>query len=236
MKKTIVLLLCAMCAGVIGAALAEDIGILQAEKHATYEVGGTTLAALHATLPQLAKADAEEAMARVNAAIRTYVLTEGGYDDACEYALADYLYAPEKFAQTDYGLKAAVQAEILDGGALLAVRYDFVFYAGGPHPWDTVAAQHFDLSTGMPVTLEALAPDPAALRERVEEETLRWIEGSGFEAFGDARELVGEWPLKNALLTGEGLLVFYNEGEIGPVSAGAAEILIPYDRLTGLLR
>jgi len=135
MKKTISLLLfCVMCAGLWGGALAEGIEILVGEMHKTYEADGTVLAALDAFFPQLAGMEDAASMERVNAAIAEVILTEGGYAAACEYALEDYTDAPERFAENEYGLKASAGAELLNGGALLAVRYDFVFYSGGPHP------------------------------------------------------------------------------------------------------
>lgn len=151
-------------------------------------------------------------MERVNAAIQGYILKE-----------------------SERGLTADVQAELLQGGTLLAVRYDFVLDSDGPHARSVIAAQHFDLSTGMQVALSSLTHDLEALRRRVTDETLRVIAWEGFGAFDDAGTRAAEWPLEQALLTGDGLLAFYNEGELGPVSEGALEVLLPYGQIVDLL-
>jgi len=202
----------------------------------SYQVDGVVLAELRAEFPRLDGMSDAEAMHRINAAIRDFIRTNGGFDTACEYAAEDYAHAPEAFDASNYGVKANVQAELLRDGTLLAVRYDFWFNANGPHPWDTIATLHFDLATGEAVTLETLASDPQALRAQVVEEVLRWVAESGFYVFDEAEETIREWPFSQGLMTGEGLLVFFNEGEIAPVSEGAAEILIPYDRLRDLNR
>lgn len=36
-------------------------------------------------------------------------------------------------------------------------------------------------------------------------------------------------------MTGDRLLVFFNEDKIGPVAVGAVEVLIPYDGLSDML-
>jgi len=201
----------------------------------SYEVEGTVLAELRAEFPQLSGMEDAEAMMRVNGAIRDFIWTEGGFDVACEYAEGDYEYAPEFFDASNYGVVATVQAELLRDDTLLAVRYDFWFNANGAHPWDSIAALHFDLTTGEAVTLEALARDPEALRARVVEAFMQWIAENEDWVFDEAADTVQEWPFQQGLMTGEGLLVFYNEGEIAPVAADAVVILIPYDRLDSVL-
>lgn len=213
----------------------EGIEIQTGEMHETYETDGKLLATLDASFPEVSGMADRADMERINAAIRDFILTEGGYADTCKYALIDYLNSSEKLAITGYGLTANARAELLRGDTLLAVRYDFVLDSGGPHPWDTIAARYFDLSTGTPVTLETLTSDPEAVRERVIAETLSWIEVMGFDAFDDADVCAEDWTFANGLLTSEGLLVFYNEGVLGPVSEGAVEFLIPYERFQGLL-
>jgi len=227
-------LLCALCA-VCACAAAGDVSIVLEEMEEVYEVGGAMLATLRAVFPQVEGMRDQDAMACVNAAIWDFIRTDGGFDVACEYAEDDYDYAPELFDASNYWVEANVRAELLRDDTLLAVRYDFWFYANGAHPWDTIATLHFDLTTGAAVTLNMLASDPQALRARVAAEIFQWIDQSGFYVFDEAEEMIREWPFKQGLLTGEGLLVYFNEGEIGPVSEGAAEVLIPYDRLDGVL-
>ena len=212
----------------------EEIWILQCDMHETYAVDGTVLAALNSAFPQLTGSDVET-IDRVNAAIRGFIRTQEGYDTACAFALEAYQDMPERFAEIEYGLTASVHAEFLRDNTLLAVRYDFLFDAGGAHPWDTIASQHFDLVAGTLAAPESLMRDPQALRALVAEETLRWADESGFYVFDEVVENIQEWPLEQGLLTSEGLLVFFNEGEIGPVSEGAAEILITYDKLGDII-
>ena len=236
MRRTIALLLfCVAFAAAAGIAPAAGVEIFQDEIHETYEADGAALATLDAVFPRLAGMANPEAIERVNAAIRAHILTKGEYDNIRGYALDDFTNAPERFAENVYGLTANAEAELLQGNTLLAVRYDFLLETGGPHPWDVISAQHFDLSSGMPAALETLTHDPEALRARVAAWALRWIDENEFDAFDDVEARALEWPLENGLLTGEGLVAFYNEGELGPVSEGAAEVFISYASLFDLL-
>lgn len=227
MKKLVsFLLLWALCAACFAVAQAESVEIVQESLHQSYEVDGKVLAELNAVFPQLSGMEDTEAMERINAAIRDYILTGGEYDNICEYALTDYRNSSEKLAESEYGLEANARAELLADGTVLAVRFDFLLETGGPHPWDVIAAQHYFLYSGSPVTLEALLFTPEETLALVAQEAARWIAESGYEAFEDAN--LSEWKPEQGLLTREGLLVFYNEGEIGPVSSGALEFTIPY--------
>ncbi len=232
-KRELAILLCMLCAVCVGTgALASETGVWRGELHQTYTMDGVTLAELRADFPQIGRLN-EEAHESVNAGIRTFIQAEGGFDVACNYALSDYLYQPDAFAAIEhYGVDAHADI-VLNTGALLAVRYDFSFYAGGPHPWDETAAQHYDLATGLPVSLGVLVKDPAAFQKIVVGALLQSMASSDYFFFDEAPEYMAAWPLEQGLLTEQGLLVFYNEGEIGPVAAGAFELLIPYDRLTG---
>jgi hypothetical protein len=225
----LIFMLCALCAG--NAAVAET-ALWRGELRQSYEIDGVMLAELAADFPQVSGANESEALTGVNAGIRGFILTQGGFDVACAAALEAYENATELFAATQYGLKAHAEP-VLRTGTLMAVRYDFTLESGGPHPWNIIAAQHYDLRTGKPVALEMLIKDPAALRALVAEEIRRGLTEQKFEAFDESAATVAEWPLTQGLLTDRGLLVFYNEGELGPVAVGAFELLIPYERLPG---
>lgn len=232
MKKTVSLLLlfvlCTVCASAV---YAMDVVVDLEELHETYEPDGVVLAELNAEFPQLRGMTDTEVMERVNAGIRDFIRSDSGFDIACEYALGDYVDIPEKFAETTYGVDARAQAELLRDGTLLAVRYDFLFEAGGPHPWDTIAVLHFDLATGERVTVEDLSRDPDLLSEQVASIVMDQITVEEVFLFEDANIKA----YVQYLLTAEGLVAFFNEGDIAPVAEGPLEILIPYDKLLDVL-
>lgn len=230
MKKFLsVFLLWVLCAACACAARADGVVFDWDFIDEYYKVDGETRAYMRALFPYLEGMEDQQAMEGVNAAIRNFILTEGGYGQVCAYAQEAYEEDPAAFVfDYQYSLWAsgmwALRTE-----ELLAVRYDFEADTNGPHPWQTIAAQHYDLRTGKPVALESLVRDPAALRALVAEETTQWIASSDYEAFEDAD--ASSWTPEQGLLTRDGLLVFFNEGEMGPVAAGALVFTIPYERL-----
>ena len=227
----VVLLSCVLCAALAGSACAQ--AQINAETMDwSYKLDGVDLAQIHVVYPQISGLD-EDVCRQINGAIKEFVVSQGGFDTACEYARDDYAESYQRFIETErYGLDAL--ARVARNDRLLAVRYDFTLHTGGAHPWDTIAAQHYDLQTGALVPLSAMVDNWPAFQSRVVECIRRGKSAPRYEDFTDDYVDIAQWPERQGPLTADGLLVFYQEGDLGPVSAGAFELVIPYSMFEGM--
>lgn len=117
-------------------------------------------------------------------------------------------------------------------------------YSGGSHPNSVQTAYNLDISGQRllhleDVILEEAAPELAKLvRARVDEKFTMIDGGNGlFEDYGDIIEssmnygnMTPYWYMNN-----EGLVIFYNQYELGPYAAGIIKAELPYADLEGIL-
>lgn len=118
-------------------------------------------------------------------------------------------------------------------------------YSGGSHPNSVQVAYNLDIANQRILTLEDLieeqnAPELARLIRREVDEKFAVIDGGSvlFEDYGDT--------IDNSMLYGnmtpywylneKGLVVFYNQYELGPYAAGIIKVELLYDALEGILR
>ena len=117
-------------------------------------------------------------------------------------------------------------------------------YSGGSHPNSVQTAYNLDISGQRllhleDVILEEAAPELAKLvREGVDAKFAMIDGGNGlFEDYGDTIDnsmvygnMTPYWYLSDA-----GLVIFYNQYELGPYAAGIIEVELAYDALEGIL-
>ena len=117
-------------------------------------------------------------------------------------------------------------------------------YSGGSHPNSVQTAYNLDIENRRllhleDVILEEAAPELAKLvRARVDEKFTMIDGGNGlFEDYGDIIEssmnygnMTPYWYMNN-----EGLVIFYNQYELGPYAAGIIKAELPYADLEGIL-
>ena len=117
-------------------------------------------------------------------------------------------------------------------------------YSGGSHPNSVQTAYNLDIENRRllhleDVILEDSAPELAKLvRARVDEKFTMIDGGNGlFEDYGDIIDssmvygnMTPYWYMNN-----EGLVVFYNQYELGPYAAGIIKAELPYADLEGIL-
>lgn len=118
-------------------------------------------------------------------------------------------------------------------------------YSGGSHPNSVQVAYNLDIANQRLLTLEDVieeksAPELAKLVRAGVDEKFAVIDGGNglFEDYGDTIDnsmLYGNmtpyWYLND-----EGLVIFYNQYELGPYAAGIIKVELPYDTLGGILR
>jgi hypothetical protein len=117
-------------------------------------------------------------------------------------------------------------------------------YSGGSHPNSVQTAYNLDIENQRllhleDVILEEAAPELAKLvRARVDEKFTMIDGGNGlFEDYGDIIDnsmvygnMTPYWYMNN-----EGLVIFYNQYELGPYAAGIIKAELPYADLKGIL-
>lgn len=117
-------------------------------------------------------------------------------------------------------------------------------YSGGAHPNTVQTAWNLDMENRMVLTLEDViyADSAQSLSElvlaTVEEKFLPLGEGALFDDYADT--ISGSF-VQGAMtpywyLNDEGLVIFYNQYELGPYAAGIIKAEIPYSALDGILR
>ena len=117
-------------------------------------------------------------------------------------------------------------------------------YSGGSHPNAVQTAYNLDIDdqrllTLEDVILESAAPELAKLVRAGVDEKFTMIDGGNglFEDYGDT--------IDNSMLYGnmtpywymndKGLVIFYNQYELGPYAAGIIKVEVPYESLTDIL-
>lgn len=211
-------------------ACAQEYALLTQTRTDQAKEGEVVLATRQASFPQVQGLADLQAQRMVNQAIIDTLQGEGGFEAARDYALEDYQEDPERFEGNAYGQDVTVQAAF-QGKKLLCLNYEFVTDTGGPHPWTSRLGLLVDLTTGQPVPLAELFKEEGAARALVNRELQRQWEEKGPALEGETLEAAYQWGWEKALLMGEGLLIVYDPGEIGPVAQGAGEYTVGYDLL-----
>lgn len=117
-------------------------------------------------------------------------------------------------------------------------------YSGGSHPNSVQVAYNLDISGQRLLHLEDVIAEEAApelaklVRARVDEKFTMIDGGNGlFEDYGDTIDnsmiygnMTPYWYMNN-----EGLVIFYNQYELGPYAAGIIKAELPYADLEGIL-
>lgn len=130
--------------------------------------------------------------------------------------------------------------------AVVSVIVVSSLYSGGSHPNSVQVAYNLDIANQRILTLEDVIVDEASalalaklVRESVDSKFAAIDGGNGlFEDYGET--------INNSMLYGNmtpywylndtGLVVFYNQYELGPYAAGIIKVELPYESLDGILQ
>lgn len=118
-------------------------------------------------------------------------------------------------------------------------------YAGGSHPNSVQTTYNLDIANRRLLSLEDILLESGAgeltnLVQAGVDEKFSAID-SGFGLFEDHTETIENTMNWGAMtpywyLTDTGLVIFYNQYELGPYAAGIIKVEVPYADLTGILR
>lgn len=117
-------------------------------------------------------------------------------------------------------------------------------YSGGAHPNAVQTAWNLDLEQGILLKLEDVLCEGTAqeLAEMVRQQVDEKFQSIGPDAlFADYQESIQNAFLAETMtpywyLNHVGLVIFFNQYELGPYAAGIIKLEIPYERLEGILR
>ncbi len=122
-------------------------------------------------------------------------------------------------------------------GNILSLKFDIqTFYSGAAHPGSVSQTANFDLQHGRDLTLADLfLPDSDFLtpisKYCIAQLSTRDI---GFESFE-----LGATPTlqnyRNWNITGDGLMITFDEYQVGPYAAGPQTVVIPYHQLAQII-
>lgn len=124
--------------------------------------------------------------------------------------------------------------------SLLSLSY---LYSGGAHASSIQTAYNLDLQKQTVLTLEeVIYPDSAEklsnmVRSTVTEKFASLGEGTLFDDYLDAIEVSMTYGSMTPYwyLNHKGLVIFYNQYELGPYSSGIIKVELPYEELDGIL-
>lgn len=117
-------------------------------------------------------------------------------------------------------------------------------YSGGTHPNSVQTAWNLDLAQKKILRLEeVIYPDMAQtlagmVRQRIDEKFQALGEDALFDDYGDtvANSFVGEAMTPYWYFNDQGMVIFYNQYELGPYAAGIIKTQFDYQELEGILR
>ena len=117
-------------------------------------------------------------------------------------------------------------------------------YSGGTHPNSVQTAWNLDLANQKLLSLEdvihpEMAPTLAQMvRQQVDEKFLPLGEGALFDNYGDtiANSFAGEAMTPYWYFNDQGMVIFFNQYELGPYASGIIKTQISYPELAGILR
>lgn len=116
-------------------------------------------------------------------------------------------------------------------------------YAGGTHPNAVQTAYNLDIAGQRTLKLEDVIREDAAdalcslVRQAVDEKFMPLGEGSLYEDYASTIEQSMAYGSMTSYwyFTADGLVVFYNQYELGPYAAGIIKVELPYEDLTDIL-
>ncbi len=185
---------------------------------------------ISAKIPQLDRGLAPAPMARINEQLRQAVLKRLPDFESVSYQTR---LAPQ--------LPAAIKAAFIFMADYEVFRNDTDFvsltqqvyqYTGGAHGMTWQIGQTIDLSTGRQLMLADLFLPEANYRERL---------GQFVRTEGAARQLPmwkfkGVHPQSAFYLSDDGIVLFFQQYEVAPYSAGIIKMQIPYRQVADILR
>lgn len=141
-------------------------------------------------------------------------------------------YADPEFPCQGWSLTRKAECLLNADGLFSVSGFDFS-YMGGAHPNTQITLRTFDLTTGLPVTVEQMvAPDKMPqLLEMVEQKFRKVYELADTTSWEEA----GFWFNKgfvlprNMALIPDGLYLIYNQYEVAPYAAGSTELIVEAD-------
>ena len=148
---------------------------------------------------------------------------------------ADSTEIPASVARWELEVKGE---PLLNSAKATSLQLQVYYNIGGAHPNHYRVLQSFG-PNGEKLTISDIVTDTLALMQLAEKEFRKIKEVVGDKPLAEAGLFVeGDLlPLpKNAALTNDGLLLYYNPYEIGPWAFGDTEVLLRYEQVKPLLR
>ena len=145
-----------------------------------------------------------------------------------------------KALSANHQISLMIKPKILNAGQPLAtVVLNSSSYLGGAHGSSSQHYYNFDLKKKKLVELDdILAPNQkAVLEQKAHEEFKRWVIDSKLANSVDEYEQAWKFTLSdNFYLSNQGLILQYDEYEIGPYVVGLPRLTIPYAQLQTVLK
>lgn len=161
-------------------------------------------------------------------------------DKAASQFAQDYRTVQQEMGSLSNCWQLETSADTLHvNAALLGVKVNTFAYTGGAHPLSNVSFYTFERKTGRSLNLSDIVSDTTALLTIVEKAFRQQQKIAPTANLEEAGYFLrdGHFFLPaNIGMDRNGLLVYYNPYEIAAYAVGPVEVLVPYEKLNGILR
>lgn len=127
---------------------------------------------------------------------------------------------------------------IFQGGAVWSLKFDFAGYAeGAVHPYHYSISFNYDLEQGRKLSLGELFPPDSDYLEVISRYCIAELSKRDIGFYGGFQQGAEPTPdnYRNWNITADGLMITFDEYQVGPYAVGPQSVTIPYRELTSLI-
>ena len=187
--------------------------------------------------PQLKGMSNEDAQVKINSYIE-YFITQSIKDSKNEmkdWQIPDELDFNSSF-EFNYGV------DNLNNDVFSIRIENFSYYAGAAHPSTYISSMNFNLTNGEYINFSELFRSDSDYLQYISDFCIFDLKRSGREneiEFDDEWLNTGAGPIeenfKSYNITEKGLIITFNDYQVGPYVIGQQEVLIPYEKITNIV-
>ncbi len=127
---------------------------------------------------------------------------------------------------------------VFQGGALWSLKFDFAGYAAGAaYPYHYSSTLNYDLEQGRKLAMSALFPKDSDYLGAISRYCIAELSKRDIGFYGGFQQ--GAEPTsenyRNWNITADGLLITFDEYQVGPYAVGPQSVTIPYRELNSLI-
>lgn len=236
MKKIINLLVIILTLTIIKSSLADDIEVVEKEFTEKNENLSYTIDAKYPALKGMSDGEVQE---KINTVVSTYIMKNV---DEFKKEMVDWDTIRPADLDFTSSFEYTYNVENLTNNIYSLSFNNFSYYAGAAHPNTYISTMNFNLETGDVITFEMLFRPDSDYLQHISDYCIFDLKRHGREVdYGFDEEWLqrGAGPeIKNFEvfnITKTGLLITFNNYQVGPYAIGQQTVLIPYKEILNIV-